>query len=70
MVLFELHASPTARNFGLTKTYEWVKCSFLWDGMEHGIHTFVLECDTCQRNKGETVKSPGTLQPLLIPPAI
>jgi hypothetical protein len=24
----------------------------------------------CQRNKGETIKSPGTLQPLLIPPSI
>jgi hypothetical protein len=31
---------------------------------------FVAECDVCQHNKGETVKSPGTLQSLLIPPAI
>ena len=30
----------------------------------------MVECDVCQRNKGETVKSPGTLQPLLIPPVI
>jgi hypothetical protein len=30
----------------------------------------VVEFDVCQSNKGETVKSPGTLQPLLIPPAI
>jgi hypothetical protein len=28
------------------------------------------ECDVYQRNKGEIVKVPGTLQPLLIPPAI
>jgi hypothetical protein len=30
----------------------------------------VAECDVCQCNKGETVKSHGTLQPLLIPPSI
>jgi hypothetical protein len=30
----------------------------------------VVECDTCQCNKGETIKAPGTLQPLLIPPTI
>jgi len=36
--------------------------------MKHDIHTFVVECDTYQHNKGEMVKAPGTLQPLLIPP--
>ena len=38
--------------------------------MKQDIHNFVVECDVCQRNKGKTVKSPGTLQPLLIPLAI
>jgi hypothetical protein len=38
--------------------------------MKQDIHKFVVECEACQRNKGETVKSPGTLQPLPIPPAI
>ena len=38
--------------------------------MKQDIRNFVVECDVCQRNKGETVKSPSTLQPLLIPPAI
>jgi hypothetical protein len=36
-----------------------------WD-----VHNFLVECDVCKRNKGETVKYPGTLQPLPIPPAI
>jgi hypothetical protein len=58
MVLSELHASPTTGHSGFTKTYEWVKCSFFWDGMKHDIHTFVVECDVCQCNKGETVKAP------------
>jgi hypothetical protein len=38
--------------------------------MIQDIHNFVVECDVCHGNKGETVKSSGTLQPLLIPPAI
>jgi hypothetical protein len=38
--------------------------------MKHDIRNFVVECDVCQHNKGEIVKSPGTLQPLPIPLAI
>jgi hypothetical protein len=53
-----------------TKTYDRVKRSFFWDGMKQDIRNFVTECDVCQCNKGETIKSPGTLQPLPIPPAI
>jgi hypothetical protein len=30
----------------------------------------VVECDVCQRNMGEIIRAPGTLQPLLIPPSI
>jgi hypothetical protein len=70
MVLSELHATPTAGHSRFTKTYDQVKHSFFWDGMKQDIHKFVTECEVCQRNKGETVKSPGTLQPLSIPPAI
>jgi hypothetical protein len=70
IVLSKLHASPTTGHSGFTKTYDKVKHSFLWDGMKQDVHNFVVECDVCQRNKGEIVKSPGTLQPLPIPPAI
>jgi hypothetical protein len=38
--------------------------------MKQDIRKFVAECEVCQRNKGEAVKYPGTLQPLPIPPAI
>jgi hypothetical protein len=69
-VLSELQDTPTARHSGFTKTYDRVKRSFFWDGMKHDIRNFVAECEVCQRNKGEIVKSPGTLQPLPIPPAI
>jgi hypothetical protein len=70
MVLYELHATPTAGHSGFTKTYDRVKRSFLWDGMKQDIRNFVPECEVCQRHKGEMVKSSGTLQPLPIPPAI
>jgi hypothetical protein len=70
MVLYELHATPTTGYSGFTKTYDRVKHYFLWDGMKHEVFNFVVECDVCQHNKGETVKSPGTLQPLSIPPVI
>jgi hypothetical protein len=70
MVLSELHATPTVGHSEFTKTYDRVKCSFFCDGMKQDICNFMVECDVCQRNKGETVKSPSTLQPLPIPPAI
>jgi hypothetical protein len=70
MVLYELHATPTTGHSGFTKTYDRVKHSFFWDGMKQDIRNFVVECDVCPLNKGETVKSPGTLQPIPIPPAI
>jgi hypothetical protein len=69
-VLSELHATPTTGHSGFTKKYDRVKRSFFWDGMKQDVHNFVAECDVCQCNKGETIKSLGTLQLLLIPPAI
>jgi hypothetical protein len=38
--------------------------------MKQDICNFFVECEVCQCNKGETIKSLGRLQPLLIPPAI
>jgi hypothetical protein len=70
MVLFKFHASPIARHSGFPKTYKRVKHSFFLDGMKKDIHAFVAECDTCQCNKGKTVKTLDTLQPLSIPPTI
>jgi hypothetical protein len=69
-VLSELHATPTAGHSWFTKTYDWVKLYFFWDGMKKNVHTFVEKCDVFQCNKGETIKTHGTLQPLSIPPAI
>jgi hypothetical protein len=38
--------------------------------MKQDVRNFVAECEVCQRNKGETIKSLGTLESLPIPPAI
>ncbi|XP_028053203.1 uncharacterized protein LOC114257623 [Camellia sinensis] len=38
--------------------------------MKKDIYAFVAQCDNCQRNKTETVASPGLLQPLPIPEGI
>jgi hypothetical protein len=38
-----------------------------WDGMKTYIQDFVASYDAFQRNKGETMKIPGALQPLPIP---
>jgi hypothetical protein len=43
---------------------------FFWGCYEKDVRTFVVECDDCQCNKGGKTKSPGTLQPLSIPPTI
>jgi hypothetical protein len=69
-VISKLHASPTTGHSRFTKTYERFKHYFLWDGMKQDICNFLAKCDVYQCNKGETIKSPGTLQPLPIPPSI
>jgi len=70
MVLYELHVIPTTGLSRFTKKYDRVKRSFFWDGMKQDVHNFVAKCDVCQCNQGETIKSLGTLQLLLIPPNI
>lgn len=63
----EHHASPTGGHSGGERSYYRLKQAFYWKGMKRAVLKFVAECDTCQRNKNETVASPGLLQPLPIP---
>jgi len=35
--------------------------------MKEEFHTFMEECDVCPQNKGELVKSHGSLKPLPMP---
>ena len=44
-----------------------MKKEFFWDGLKSDIQNFVVKCLVCQKNKVETIKTPGLLQPLSIP---
>jgi hypothetical protein len=52
---------------GIFKTYYNARQSFFCKGVIKYIYKYVVECDQCQRNKNENVKSPGLLHPLHIP---
>jgi hypothetical protein len=66
-ILRESHDSPMAGHSGFLKTYQRIKKYFLGEGMKKDIQKFVRECQVCQRNKGEIIKTPRLLQPLHIP---
>jgi hypothetical protein len=63
-VLKENHDSPTTGHVGFFKTYYNICQSFFWKGMWSDIQKYVVECDTYQRQKFETIAPPGLLQPL------
>jgi len=65
-----MYSSPLAGHSGFHKTYACARISFFWVGMKNDILTFVVECDICQQNKGETIKTPRALQSLPIPTTI
>ena len=52
---------------GITKTYEKVKESFIWDGLWRDVVKFASECLPCQQNKVDSWLPTGLLQPLPIP---
>ena len=66
-IMQELHAGPSAGYSGFLQTYKRISHIFYQKGMKQDIKQFVSECEVCQRHKGETVASPGPLQPLPIP---
>ena len=49
------------------KTYHRVKREFFSNGLKTDVQRFVAEFLVCQKNKVETIKTPGLLQPLSIP---
>jgi hypothetical protein len=57
---------PPLGTQGLPKPMIGSNVFFFWDGMKHDVHNFVEEFDIFQCKNGETVKSLGTLQTLMI----
>jgi hypothetical protein len=49
------------------KTYHRVKKDFLGDDLKTDVQRFVAKCLVFQKNKVETIKTLGLLQPLAIP---
>jgi hypothetical protein len=60
------HDTLEAGHPGEYKTIELITRNYWWPGMTTYIKTYVQTCDTCNRKKTSTRKSPGKLHP--IPP--
>ncbi|CAL8152375.1 unnamed protein product [Prunus armeniaca] len=69
-ILEEFHNTPTIGHSGYLRTYKRVLCTFRWPGLKSDVKKYVAACDTCQRNKYESIKPPGLLQPFAIPDSI
>lgn len=52
---------------GYQRTLHRLSRDFYWPGMKRQVQEWVSTCSTCQRNKTETLKPAGLLQPLPIP---
>ena len=63
----ELHTSPLGGYSRFLKNYHKVKKEFFGDGLKSDIKNFVVGCLVCQKNKVETINTPGLLQPLSTP---
>lgn len=62
-----IHSSQGGGHSRVQASTHRAKCHFYWPSMIIEIKQAVLECDTCQRCKGEHIAYPGLLQPLLEP---
>lgn len=62
-----LHASGIGGHFGIQATYHRIKCLFAQPSLKQTVIAYVQACEICQKAKGEHVKLPGLLQPLLVP---
>jgi hypothetical protein len=66
-VLEEAHDSPYSGHFGKHKVLHQINQNFWWPGWRKDVESYVFGCLVCLRNKAQTVKKVGLLQPLSIP---
>jgi len=52
---------------GIDKTYATLARYYWWPNMSTDVKNFVRTCDYCQRSKGRTLISSGSLSPVAIP---
>lgn len=66
-LLHEFHDTSRSGYFGYLRTYKKLASIVYWEGMRRRIQEYVQACETCQRNKYQTLSPGGLLQPLPIP---
>ncbi|RDY13569.1 hypothetical protein CR513_01483, partial [Mucuna pruriens] len=66
ILLREFHNSLVRGHFGFFRTYKRIVRTVYWEGMKDDIKEYVETCDTCQRNKYNTLSPKGLLQLLPI----
>jgi hypothetical protein len=66
-VLQEFHDSKYAGHLRIHKTIENIRRCYWWPSMNEHIKKYIKTCASCQRNKSDTKKTSGLLQPLPIP---
>lgn len=69
-ILEWLHTSPQGGHSGVRATLKRIKSLFYWKGMLCDIKDFIFSCEPCLICKNETIASPGSLQPLPVPPGV
>jgi hypothetical protein len=65
-LLHEFHDTSPSGHSGYLRTYKKLASIVYWEGMRR-IQEYVQACETCQRNKYQTLSPGGLLQPLPIP---
>ncbi|CAJ2644108.1 unnamed protein product [Trifolium pratense] len=66
-LLHEFHDTSPSGHSGYLRTYKKFASIVYWEGMRRRIQEYVQACETCQRNKYQTLSPGGLLQPLPIP---
>ena len=66
-LLHEMHDTKVGGYSGVLRTFKKLNQQFYWPGMYKAVHTYVQECEICQKTKTETLAPAGLLQPLPIP---
>jgi hypothetical protein len=66
-LIAEFHSSAWGGHSGVPVTYMRLKQCFAWTRMKAAVRAFVQSCTVCQQSKYDRSKSPGLLQPLLVP---
>ena len=60
-ILQKAYGKVEGGHSGVKKTLEIVRRAFYWKKMRRKMCQFVVDCDTCWRNKTETIASLGLL---------